>query len=186
MSNITLLGDSHLARLISPKEKVIKSYFNKLAPNLFVQNLTSGGADTNDGLKVIQSEKIIRHSTVFVSFGTNDSASWKEVPLVIYRKNYLKIITILKQYEYECKIVLISPPPVNEKKQIPPGRSNKVLARYASTVRKIAVENETRLIDLFSIISEKMSSADTHLADGVHLNNNGCSTLIKMMKQFVK
>lgn len=175
MNNIVLLGDSHLTRLVSPKRK--------LAPNLYIQNLTSGGADTNDGLKTIKNEKIIKHSTVFVSFGTNDAASWKKVPLVSYKRNYLKIIMILKQRE--CKIVLITPPSVNEKKQIPPGRSNKALARYADVVKEIADRNETRLINLFSIISEKMSSIDPHLADGVHLNKIGYSILIKMMKQFV-
>jgi lysophospholipase L1-like esterase len=115
-------------------------------------------------------------------FGTNDAASWKQVPIDRYEDTYRKVLDVLVQKE--LKVVLITPPPVNTAKQSSPGRSNEELNKYACVVHKISKDYDTGLIDLYEIIDNEMKNKDVHSDDGVHLNRVGNTLLLEQMKNF--
>jgi lysophospholipase L1-like esterase len=179
---MTLIGDSMLARLNRTDEKGFKDLFQEFFSNIDLLDLSKGGTNILFGLEQVFNNEINPNSKVFTMFGTNDAASWKQVPIDIYENTYREVLNIL--VSKNLKVILITPPPVDVEKQTPPGRSNKELIRYANVVRRLSKEYNVGLIDLNEIIGNAMKDQDVHLDDGVHLNQRGNILLLEQMKSF--
>ena len=180
MESITLIGDSMLARLNRTDEKGFPDLFQKFLPKVDLLDLSRGGTNILFGLEQVSSNEINPESRVFIMFGTNDAASWKQVPINIYEDTYRKVLDIL--VSKKLKVILITPPPVNKEKQAPPGRSNNELSNYADVVRRLSQGYGVGLIDLHQIIENAMRDGDVHLDDGVHLNQEGNTLFLEQMK----
>ncbi len=171
-SNILLLGDSHLSRNSGDAGESLILLFKKSFPDTIIQNLAKGGADTRYGKSILSQHHIILPTLALVLFGTNDAASWKQVPLQEFSENYADIISKLKS-DNVSSIILITPPPVNQKKQTPPGRSDTDIHQYAQEVINLANKYQLDCLDLYSLLKSVMIKEDIHYRDGVHLNERG-------------
>lgn len=167
-----LLGDSHLARVDKDGVAGLIPRLEKALPDLRLVNMARSGANTITGLELLKTEPVSgRADVALVMFGTNDAASWKEVPLEQYRANLHEMVSGLR--DKTGSVILVTPPPVNVEKQAPPGRSNETLAVYSRVVVEEAKAVGVKYLDLFSLLSGIMKEKDIHIADGVHLNDAG-------------
>ncbi|KAH9312163.1 hypothetical protein KI387_027198, partial [Taxus chinensis] len=128
-------------------------------------------------------------SVVTVFFGANDAAllgrsnERQHVPLTEYKANLHQIITHLKKCSYSMLIVLITPPPIDEKgRKIAtygenavelPERTNEVAGTYAKSCLEVASESGVPVIDLWSRMQETPGWQQTYLSDGLHLTPDG-------------
>jgi lysophospholipase L1-like esterase len=178
---LILLGDSHLARENQDGVTGLIPRIRQDFQDIEIMNFTNGGANTVLGLEIVKTLELTEKAdAALVMFGTNDAASWKLVPLENFTANYEGVIEKLKRLVK--RIILVTPPPVNEKKQIPPGRSNKTIGEYAKAVAALADKQKLAFVDLFSIITDLMKAKDVHMADGVHLNDLGYEAFYKELE----
>lgn len=118
-------------------------------------------------------------SLVTICFGANDAATDEQhVPLNDYEKNISKIIDIIKQIHPKCKILLVSPPMMDEiqfektckqKFGKPLNRFVKITEKYVNVMEKVAKEKNLPFLNLF----DKMKEATDLLEDGLHLSKKG-------------
>ena len=111
--------------------------------------------------------------TVFL--GANDACietSPQHVPLDRFEKNLNDMIKIIKTNAFDAKIVLITPPPVDE------GRMDKPLQRFLATTEKyknvvinVGAINKIPVLDVWRLFSSH-DMRDT-LSDGLHLTEFG-------------
>lgn len=183
MKKVLLIGDSHLARLNRIEEGDPGRFFKRELPSIEIVDLSSGGANVRDGYEALSEYTLEKEGLAFVMFGTNDAASWKQVPIDEFKSKYSEIVKTLSSKK--VKTVVVTPPPVDTDKQTPPGRSNETLNQYSEVVRKVANNSGVVLIDLFTLISIEMKKNDIHLKDGVHLDRDGYKILINEMKKLI-
>jgi lysophospholipase L1-like esterase len=184
MKELVLLGDSHLSRHTEDAGEVLAPKFSANFPEIHIVNLAKGGVNSNYALDVLPKSQLPESFISIVLFGTNDAAPWKQVPINIFTENYRKLITYLKNNG--CSdLILVTPPPVNIQKQIPPGRSNEVLQNYSEAVKQLAAEYQTKCLDLFSILIDAMKTSDVHFQDGVHLNSQGYDIFFKEIQRLI-
>ena len=180
MNTLALLGDSTFARLNRVGDNGFLHLFKETFPNIKLLDISSSGANVISGFTQLTNTNLESEIPVFVMFGTNDSASWKKVPIEEFESTYEEIIERI--LSTNNKIILITPPAVNTKKQTPPGRSNEELKIYSEVVRSLVEKYEIGLIDLNMITSENMKLQDIHCDDGVHMNDAGYRILLKEMR----
>ncbi|KAG2188643.1 hypothetical protein INT44_001398 [Umbelopsis vinacea] len=156
----------------------------------------------------------IRLMTVF--FGANDaSESWTDqhVPMDVYADNLATIVEGIQKYSADTRIIVITPPPVNEvqwKKRCEDGggvldRSNDLAKAYAEAAKDVARKHNVPYVDLWTEImklvndsgsaddiadlaSEKQHNRDLSefLYDGLHLDALGCQVLFAALMQTIK
>ena len=180
MNTIALLGDSTFARLNREGEEGYFYLLKEFFPLSKIFDLSSGGANVLVGITQVSNKNLKSGTYVFVMFGTNDAASWKKVPIEEFESTYKKLLDVL--VSIKCKPILVTLPPVNTKKQAPPGRSNEELEKYSGVVKALAKNYNAKLIDLYKIIIKEMKREDVHCEDGVHLNEVGYRLLLREMK----
>lgn len=113
-----------------------------------------------------------------------------------YEKNINAIIDLLIRFSRNVKIILLTPPPVDETawiehKKLNYGASagdltesdrlNSSLTKYADKIRYIASERKLALLDLF----EDMP-VEGHLIDGLHLSEKGNQFVTSGLKETIK
>ncbi|XP_057855987.2 GDSL esterase/lipase At5g62930 isoform X2 [Cryptomeria japonica] len=147
-------------------------------------------------------ESLKQPSVVTVFFGANDAAllgrsnERQHVPLTEYMANLHQIITHLKKCSSSMLIMLITPPPVDEKgrKQYArslvlahprllatygenavdlPERTNEVAGAYAKSCLEVASEASIPVVDLWSRMQETPEWQHKYLSDGLHLTPDG-------------
>ncbi|KAG2180901.1 hypothetical protein INT43_008481, partial [Umbelopsis isabellina] len=135
------------------------------------------------------SQNRIRLITIF--FGANDAAlpfAYQHVPITRYMDNLSEMIDMIqnansKYHNPDCKILLITQPPVNEvqwRKRCDENgekmnRTAEVAKSYAEAAKQIASQYNVPVVDLWSelmLASEKSDLSD-FLLDGLHLNTKG-------------
>src|SRR5947209_1625496 len=112
--NIILFGDSLFGRFSKPLTTVIESKI----PGVIITNCATGGFDTRDGLARAELIAHLPADLFLLSFGMNDSAPWKLVPIDEFERNYTKIIRTLSSKRVSCVI----PGPIMERKQPNPAQ----------------------------------------------------------------
>ncbi|ODV92089.1 hypothetical protein CANCADRAFT_30351 [Tortispora caseinolytica NRRL Y-17796] len=130
---------------------------------------------------------------VFVWFGANDaSCGQQRVPIEQYNNNVKSIIEIFKTIQ--TSIVIVSPPPMNEKQwavtsmlntndSIVHTRFNRITSDYAKELRRIASSEQVHFIDLFTKMNADL---DQKFTDGLHLNDIGYRQCTDIFIEFLK
>ncbi|KAJ2958742.1 hypothetical protein NQZ79_g5723 [Umbelopsis isabellina] len=143
------------------------------------------------------SQNRIRLITIF--FGANDAAlpfAYQHVPITRYMNNLSEMIDMIqnpnsKYHNPDCKILLITQPPVNEvqwrKRCNENGekmnRTAEVAKSYAEAAKEIASQHNVPVVDLWSelMLAAEKSDLSNFLLDGLHLNTSGNQVLAKAL-----
>ncbi|KAL8460601.1 hypothetical protein ACS0TY_032213 [Phlomoides rotata] len=126
---------------------------------------------------------------VTVFFGANDASlpdrysAFQHVPLDEYKQNLVAIVAFLKKQWASTRIILITPPPIDEAARILhpyvpnpsglPERTNEVAGRYAKECVAAAAECGVAVIDIWEKMQKLPNWEKTYLSDGLHLTPNG-------------
>lgn len=169
---VVLLGDSHLAKLDRPRLQRLSG----LIPGApFVVDHATGGSTVLDVLTEVEHGAFLPQDRIVVSVGTNDSASWKRVPLHRFRSAVDDVVSRLRHH----RLVLLAPPPVDAALQIASGREHVRTERerepYAAVLEEAAAAHGARVV--------AVAGVGIHAADGVHLNDAGMDLLIRRLAE---
>jgi lysophospholipase L1-like esterase len=171
VSTIVLFGDSLLARLAKPR---LRELDRLLGGDNRILNCATGGWDTSDGARVSDLIAELAPDVVVLSFGMNDFAPWKRVPLAEFRAYLARIVRDLAP----ARIVALLPPAVVE---VPPGsepaRTNADLDEYRRVVVDLVGAAGSLDADrLFQMVG--LTAHEVHAADGVHLSNEAYDAVL--------
>jgi lysophospholipase L1-like esterase len=172
MHTLVLYGDSLLAEV--GKDRI--SMFEETLAGYDVYNCAVGGWDTNDCLKKAPYIAKLEPDVIVISLGTNDSASWKHVPLEVFAGNLRKIAEVF----HGSKVIYFLPPPVNETDTKTSGwpRSNDVLKQYHDAAKSVCQEQTIAYIDSFAVFMPLLDAGkEYHAEDGVHLTDTAYQTI---------
>ncbi|PON99114.1 Lipase [Trema orientale] len=153
------------------------------------------GYNTRWALKVI--EKVLPAAdhggaaplAVTVFFGANDAclpdrcSAFQHVPLDEYKPNLHSIVSFLKNRWPTTRILLITPPPIDEEGRLrhpyvenpsnQPERTNEAAGAYARACVAVAGESGISVIDLWTKMQQFPDWEKSFLRDGLHLTPSG-------------
>ncbi|AES63978.1 putative SGNH hydrolase-type esterase domain-containing protein [Medicago truncatula] len=125
--------------------------------------------------------------TVF--FGANDAclpnrcSAFQHVPLHDYKENLCSIVSFFKKRWPTTKVILITPPPIDEVARLRypfennpeglPERTNEAAGEYARACITVATECHIPYIDLWTKMQQFPDWKKVYLSDGLHLTNGG-------------
>lgn len=109
-----------------------------------------------------------------ILFGSNDACfleaqNGQHVPLNQYKKNLVKLVTHPAVEAHKCRLILITPPPVEERRlehrvksqgYTKLNRSNERTKQYADASREVANEMNIACLDLWSAFMAKAGWKD--------------------------
>jgi lysophospholipase L1-like esterase len=176
MNNVVLFGDSMLARFRKPHIQHLES---ELGPGATVFNCATGGHDSTDGVRRAPVLGKIDCTTVVLSFGGNDCAPWKQVPLDQFTEN---ITTIVAAFEGARPVAFL--PPVIEE-ILRPGlgmRTNKELDAYRDVLR--AAVGPDAALETGEILRGHKGSR-TLEDDGLHLTTDSYTLLMPHLAKII-
>lgn len=139
----------------------------------------------------------ILFTTIFL--GANDAAlkpSVQHVPLNEYRENLMFFVDHLREVKKDMLIVLITPPPVNERmwgdhrraqNQVL-DRSNAVAKQYVDICIEVAEVKNVLHLNIWELLSgfnEDQSTYEKYLTDGLHLSSSGNEILFQELKKLI-
>ncbi|PHH82760.1 hypothetical protein CDD82_4925 [Ophiocordyceps australis] len=209
---VVLLGDSLLEYSTHTTEGFCfqAALQSQCIRRLDVVNRGLGGWNTSKVLKYL--DDIIPKPTgstpkmkyLIILLGINDAAlpslSKQHVPIDEYKRNLTQIITHVNVQAHSPKILLVTPPPINEMKfrenerargLLEGSRDFKTSAAYSEKAREVARENEgVVLIDLWQALMDKATAQgagglDSLLPDGIHLAGEAYRVLYEEIKQHI-
>ncbi|GJP35976.1 hypothetical protein CLOM_g20517 [Closterium sp. NIES-68] len=142
---------------------------------------------------------------VTVFFGANDAAlpgrtSGKQhVPIPEFKENLRVIVTHLQLLGPDVRVVLITPPPVDEAGRLEfakatygdkcmkePERTNEVTGKYAGAVREVAEAcGGVPVIDLWTVLQQQ-PHWQSLLSDGLHLAPGGNKVLFEQLSALLQ
>jgi len=135
------------------------------------------GYTTREALQVLQSAVLDEHAEfVVLFFGANDSAlpgQIQHVPIPEFKKNMQEMAS-----QIACSgswLVLVTPPPVDEKKV--KSRSLEHTKLYADACLAVGREMNLPCVDLFARIQHEKNWMKACLLDGLHLSAGGMNCL---------
>lgn len=176
---LVCFGDSLTARKEGYEEPLLTSM---LADHFEEWSIINSGVPGNTSSQALARMKkdVLAHKPdiVTILLGSNDAGLHKLVPLLTYRRNLEKMI---RQIGPE-KIVLISPPPVDETKQNK--RTNQVMVLYAQTAKLVATQYKVPFIDFFHYLyfRKNCSSLLKGVADdGLHFGEGTYELLCELV-----
>ncbi len=116
-------------------------------------------------------------------FGSNDSAMGEGAyrTLYEYRLNLQAMVEEIRLKNKDCKIIMITPPPVDDTVFMP-WTYNDRLAPYCSTVREISYEYNTYLADFNKHLSGIEDLTLYLQEDGCHLSEKGYVEFFNCLK----
>ena len=160
--SLLLVGDSHLAETTTRDVVPVAARLRRLGWEL--TSLAVGGLDTRAALELLPNPLPAADATV-VSFGSNDAAPWKQVPLDEFTTGYAEILGRVTS----PVTVVLGPPPVREDRDDARGRTNVVLDVYSAAARQAAESSGAQFLDL----REVLDPATDLDKDGLHLADPG-------------
>eukprot|EP00850_Spirogloea_muscicola_P007289 SM000036S13333 [mRNA] locus=s36:676647:680429:- [translate_table: standard] len=141
---------------------------------------------------------------VTIFFGANDAAlptgdsKRQHVPILEYKANLRYIVEHIQRVSSSTKVVLITPPPIDEESRrayarqkyghLASGiaeRTNDVTGDYASACQEVALEMGLPAVDLWTRIQEQENWWTTCLSDGLHLAPAGNQVLFIALLQTI-
>lgn len=141
---IVCFGDSLTARKEGyPKPMLTMMLSEKVKGHIYV-NIGLPGNTTVSAREHLKSEVLEEHpDVVTILFGSNDCSETKQIPLSIYEENLAFFVKRIGPK----KVILITPPPVDEHKQ--KYRTNARIHEYADAVQRVAAQYQCTCIDFF-------------------------------------
>lgn len=200
MDSLVLLGDSLFQHAFSQgldrTGQLIGSFGPRLSEayirRLDVLNRGLSGYNTRKVLSLLESDRRpvpgqnVRFAVILL--GANDSrlpdtpgGPQQHVPLEEFGENLGKIVALVKSQAKPRNIVLITPPPVDERLTVEADsakhlklegvvrRKAVVTAQYARCVREVAREKGIALVDIWGVMMEKAGYRDASLRTGSDL-----------------
>lgn len=126
---------------------------------------------------------------VTVFFGANDASlpdrcsGFQHVPFDEYKQNLLAIVAFLKKQWPSTRIILITPPPIDEDARLLhpffdnpsglPERTNEAAGRYAKQCLAVAAECGVPAINIWEKMQQFPNWKRAYLSDGLHLTQDG-------------
>ena len=168
---IALVGDSHLTDTSSAPVR-------KLGPLLrdagwTVTTFAVGGLTTRAALAAPRPYG--EFDWTVLSFGTNDAAPWKAVPLAEFTSNLELLLSTATG-----RLVVLGPGPVSEAAAAT-GRTNDLLRAYSAAAASVAAAYGGAFVDLALLLDER------HLRDdGVHLDQLGYDVLAQHLRALME
>ncbi|EFY93396.1 GDSL Lipase/Acylhydrolase family protein [Metarhizium acridum CQMa 102] len=176
---LVLFGDSLLQRSVDLQDgfSMQAALQSRFIRRLDVMNRGFSGWTTANAVKFLSdifpkpTPTSPRIKYLVVLLGANDASlptTPQHVPIDQYKENLTKIVTHPNIQAHEPKILLVTPPPLDEIKltkvdmengHASATRSSAVSASYSEKVREVARENpNVRLVDLWKAIMDKAIS----------------------------
>lgn len=185
---LLLTGDSLLARREDAHGPLINKALLNRRPSLVIDNTAVSGDQTPDLLRRVHNDVVTRpHADwVFILIGTNDAAAHKLVPLTEFTANLQQIMAQVRTVYTGGHVVLITPPPVDERRQRT--RSNVRIHEYGRAVQQVAGQYGARVLDLYQLFMREPQLAavvDGSLHDGLHFGKYGYGILADAMLNVV-
>ncbi|WP_054649467.1 GDSL-type esterase/lipase family protein [Lacticaseibacillus pantheris] len=177
---LLLTGDSLLARREDAHGPLINKALLNRRPSIKIDNTAIGGDQTPDLLRRAHNDVVIRpHADwVFILIGTNDAAAHKLVPLPEFTANVQQIMDQVGTVYAGARVVMITPPPVDERRQRT--RSNARIREYGRAIQQVARQHGARVLDLYQLFMREPNLAavvDGSLHDGLHFGKYGYGIL---------
>ncbi|MHC5228654.1 DUF459 domain-containing protein [Enterococcus sp. LJL99] len=134
------------------------------------------GEDTNDGLKRIKDVQKQQADYVLIFFGANDAAKHHNVNPKQYQANVTKMLSLIEE-----KVILCTPPRVNEKKIDTSERTNKQVANYVQAIYRIHKTLNIPIVDVYQAMSQFQQPETLLQEDGLHLSLRGYQLLTSLI-----
>ncbi|PZG12145.1 GDSL-type esterase/lipase family protein [Nonomuraea aridisoli] len=168
MADVMLFGDSMLARFTKDR---IQHLERELGGTATVYNCAAGGWDSSDGVR--RAPLLARYDwdAVVLSFGANDCAPWKCVPIERFAEN---VAAIARAFAGARRVAFL--PPVIDESARHPSRSNRVLDTYREVLRASA----DACLETDLILTGGLE------ADGLHLTADSYTTLIPALAEVIR
>ena len=182
---LLLTGDSIIARSENHTIPEINFQLQKLNPyqiyNTAISGINSGGLALSLPNLVFNQPKC---DYLIILVGTNDLAVHKQVPLQQFEDNLKLIASSIIWLYYPGKVILITPPAVDENKQ--KVRNNLLVQEYSNIIKRIANEYKFSFIDLASKMQANKNFPEIFNGkknDGLHFGVKGYELLAKLIGQ---
>lgn len=183
---LLLTGDSIIARHEGLNEPRLDYNLKKSLPNCKIINTAVNGINSG-GFYASLPELVFKQQKcdyLILLIGTNDLAIHKQVPLSQFEANIKLIASSINWLYYPKKVIFISPPAVDEKKQHV--RNNLLVKQYSHVMQKIAQQYRFSYIDLASKMIEqgnldKLCCGSKN--DGLHFGVTGYELLSNLILQ---
>jgi lysophospholipase L1-like esterase len=182
---LLLTGDSIIARSENHTIPEINFQLQKLNSyqiyNTAISGINSGGLALSLPNLVFNQPKC---DYLIILVGTNDLAVHKQVPLQQFEDNLKLIASSIIWLYYPGKVILITPPAVDENKQ--KVRNNLLVQEYSNIIKRIANEYKFSFIDLASKMQANKNFPEIFNGkknDGLHFGVKGYELLAKLIGQ---
>ena len=182
---LLLTGDSIIARSENHTIPEINFQLQKLNSyqiyNTAISGINSGGLALSLPNLVFNQPKC---DYLIILVGTNDLAVHKQVPLQQFEDNLKLIASSIIWLYYPGKVILITPPAVDENKQ--KVRNNLLVQEYSNIIKRIANEYKFSFIDLASKMQANKNFPEVFNGkknDGLHFGVKGYEPLAKLIGQ---
>lgn len=182
---LLLTGDSIIARSENHTIPEINFQLQKLNSyqiyNTAISGINSGGLALSLPNLVFNQPKC---DYLIILVGTNDLAVHKQVPLQQFEDNLKLIASSIIWLYYPGKVILITPPAVDENKQ--KVRNNLLVQEYSNIIKLIANEYKFSFIDLASKMQANKNFPEIFNGkknDGLHFGVKGYELLAKLIGQ---
>ncbi|GLE04882.1 hypothetical protein PINS_up013863 [Pythium insidiosum] len=138
-------------------------------------------------------------SLITLWLGANDAALpdgpsfHQHVPLEDYKKNLHALVAMFKQTAPQAKILLITPPPVDDEarrrmsKTGKLDRSNAAAGEYAKACKEVAAAEKIEALDLYTYFNAfPTAERNACLIDGLHLSKKGNALMEQQLCDKIK
>ena len=182
---LLLTGDSIIARSENHTIPEINFQLQKLNSyqiyNTAISGINSGGLALSLPNLVFNQPKC---DYLIILVGTNDLAVHKQVPLQQFEDNLKLIASSIIWLYYPGKVILITPPAVDENKQ--KVRNNLLVQEYSNIIKRVTKEYKFLFIDLASKMQANKNFPEIFNGkknDGLHFGVKGYELLAKLIGQ---
>lgn len=181
-----LVGDSIFARREGAPEAMIAHLLKQKVANLVIHNSAVSGYQTTDLLAqvpVLRQVEICDYLCILI--GANDLALNKQIALHDFEANLRQLTASLADLYVPDQIVLLTPTPVDEDKQI--YRQNGLVENYGQVVKALCQQAGYRCIDAYALFvkeGQRVGLAqllEGALDDGLHFGRQGYDLLAESL-----
>lgn len=183
---VLLSGDSIIARHEGLAEPRLNVNLKKKMPELELTNTAVSGI--NSGAFFARLGELVlkqpQRDVLVLLLGSNDLARHKQVPLRQFKQNMSLIASAVICEYYPPRVILASPPAVDERKQHV--RTNQLVRKYSKAVKEVARVYHFHYVDLFTkmIMQGDLSILCRGLKnDGLHFGQPGYDLLSSLLVQ---
>ena len=173
--------------------------------DLKIINAGVGGNNTSLASKRFDRDVLRHHAdVVIIQFGINDAAVdvWRTPPATLPRISLQQFEVNLEHFitaaqSQGAQVILMTPNPMRWTSQLKtlygktpyavdePNGFNRLLVKYAASVRKLANAQQVPLVDIYQVFQDynkqPNQSIDTLLLDGMHPNDHGHEIIAKLL-----